>query len=88
MQTDKARVTLSELNSTSSTVTEKLNMGQNELPERDALSEEREATLLAVDNKQDESSNADSTTTGSHGHDGNHERKHDYSPQMFLTRRG
>ena len=55
-------MTLSELNSTSSTVTQELNMAQNELPERDALSEEREAVLLAGDNEQDESSNADSTT--------------------------
>ena len=61
-QTDRARVTLSELNSTSSTVTQELNMAQNELPERDALSEEREAVLLAGDNERDESSNAYSTT--------------------------
>ena len=52
-------------------------MAQNELPERDALSEEREAVLLAGDNEQDESSNADSTTALMHGHDGNLERKYD-----------
>lgn len=61
-QTDRARVTLSELNSTSSTVKQELNMAQNELPESDALSEEREAALLAWDSEQDESWNADSTT--------------------------
>ena len=61
VETDRARVTLSELNSTSSTVTQELNIAQNEISERDALSEER-SSVTCWDNEQDESSNADSTT--------------------------
>ena len=43
-------------------MTQELNIAQNELPERDAVLEEREAVLLTGDNEPDESSNADTTT--------------------------